>query len=520
MSYWGVILGVSYRDAELDTFNIPNCYGYIYRFNDVLYGRELPINTLTTLWTNYRLSSLNGVYTSNTLGAWASRVIRGYLSGTLKIFLAASTIGKSYRIGYPMVFKIDNSFSYEDNANVGEIYPNPDKQYIEIGKYRLVASNNMGLSMCSFEFPVSVNGVYYDNLAFNREQPYYAEYEGSDGRILNALFGISQSNVSFYHSKDKSPAIAVFKSTDITEDNRCEIQQIVKNDGTIIDEYKQSIWEIGTRIEVPEHVYDWFNASFEKLYDYNYEVKNSKGQVLASLEYAPEMKKATLSRVGNHNILTMLGINDINYTIEWDSSSRLENAIYLGLNTFNLASYATIPVGETIDVNINKSTTFYDVFATIDEPSDAFDIVFYKNMAEQNKLDKRDLIQSVLNLRGVFRNESSIVNPTFVIQSDVFDFNYCYISKFNRYYFIDNITSVGYNLWRISLTVDVLMSYREQINMLEAVVKRNEFDFDAHLVDVNVPTTIQPIIEYEEIPSDTFDTTEDNEYYICLGVSW
>ena len=82
---------------------------------------------------------------------------------------------------------------------------------------------------------------------------------------------------------------------------------------------------------------------------------------------------------------------------------------------------------------------------------------------------------------------------------DIPTFNYVYIPVFNRYYFVDNIVSVRNRLWRISMSVDVLMSFKEQILKQYGFVKRNEFSYNQNLVDDKVPTQNNPIINYYEV---------------------
>ena len=69
------------------------------------------------------------------------------------------------------------------------------------------------------------------------------------------------------------------------------------------------------------------------------------------------------------------------------------------------------------------------------------------------------------------------------INNYVLSANYVYIPDFNRYYFINDITSVRQNLWRLSLHVDVLMSYKKEIKNTKAFISRNEFIYNDKLVD-------------------------------------
>ena len=97
------------------------------------------------------------------------------------------------------------------------------------------------------------------------------------------------------------------------------------------------------------------------------------------------------------------------------------------------------------------------------------DIVLYVNSSEKQAINKT--ISSGETLTGSLRDESSVINPSFLIQhTNPSAYNYCYIAEFGRYYFITDIVSVRTNLWRINCTVDVLMSFKTQILNLNVTV--------------------------------------------------
>lgn len=97
------------------------------------------------------------------------------------------------------------------------------------------------------------------------------------------------------------------------------------------------------------------------------------------------------------------------------------------------------------------------------------EIILYINSSEKQAINKT--LSLALTLTGSLRGESSVINPSFQIQyGNPTSFNYCYIPLFGRYYFINNITSVRNNIWRIDCEVDVLMSFRTQILNLDVIV--------------------------------------------------
>lgn len=96
-------------------------------------------------------------------------------------------------------------------------------------------------------------------------------------------------------------------------------------------------------------------------------------------------------------------------------------------------------------------------------------IILYVTGSERHAI--RKTLQNDLELTGALRGESSVINPSFLIElTNPSQYNYCYIPDFNRYYFITNITSVRTNIWRIDCNVDVLMSFQSQILNLDVIV--------------------------------------------------
>lgn len=108
----------------------------------------------------------------------------------------------------------------------------------------------------------------------------------------------------------------------------------------------------------------------------------------------------------------------------------------------------------------------------------------YKNSAENNRVDKSLFLELVGTISGTYREDISLTNLAITIEyPKVPDFNYIYITEFNRYYFVTDITVVRYNLYEISLSIDILMSYKNGIKKLPAFIERNENDFNDDLID-------------------------------------
>lgn len=107
-------------------------------------------------------------------------------------------------------------------------------------------------------------------------------------------------------------------------------------------------------------------------------------------------------------------------------------------------------------------------------------IEFYTNLSDPDTLEKN--ITKVSELTGTLREECDVENPVIMIEHSGMIFaNYCYIADFGRYYYIENQTIVRNNLVRITLKVDVLYSYKEQIKALNVIINNSSDNNDNYL---------------------------------------
>lgn len=125
-------------------------------------------------------------------------------------------------------------------------------------------------------------------------------------------------------------------------------------------------------------------------------------------------------------------------------------------------------------------------------------IFFYTSSAEPNSFPK--VLGEVIRYQGELRDECDILNPVLTIEGLNPDttFNYCYIPDFKRYYFITESSVVRTGLIQFNLHVDVLQSWSKEILELEAIISRNEYDFNNHLEDTRVPAWSNNLSSYKE----------------------
>lgn len=264
----------------------------------------------------------------------------------------------------------------------------------------------------------------------------------------------------------------------------------------------------------------WLTDSGDQIYPYSYTVKSYNGEeILASLTEAPPMVEVVLTTVGNQKILNMIGSNERSYALTWGTVTP-EGEKFLGLSNTPKSNRPSLTTDITLSVSWSGELIFYEAYGKYRPPATVFDINLYKNSAEVNRVDKGMFLESIGTLTGALRDECSLITPSIVYQSsDVPTFNYVYIPIFNRYYYVTSLSSVGKNVWRMELNCDVLMTYKDSIYTLHGVIGRQENDYNPLLVDTEIPTQNNPIVEVIDIPSDAFNTqTSDNGHNFLITV--
>lgn len=94
---------------------------------------------------------------------------------------------------------------------------------------------------------------------------------------------------------------------------------------------------------------------------------------------------------------------------------------------------------------------------------------------------------SGLSVQGQLREPSSIESPIIAFQNVEPIYNYAYIPKWNRYYFINNWTC-ELPLWSASMAVDVLASFKTDIGNSTQYVLRSASQFNGNVIDSMYPT--------------------------------
>lgn len=140
------------------------------------------------------------------------------------------------------------------------------------------------------------------------------------------------------------------------------------------------------------------------------------------------------------------------------------------------------------------------------------DITLCVNNSEKNKLGK-----SLSNLNvfsGSLKEETSVTNPVIMMElENPTGFNYAYIPEFGRYYFIYDMVSVRTGLWKISMKVDVLESFKNNIRGIAVILSDStETGKELYLSGKVWKSTVKELTDIISFPSGL----SDNGYFILI----
>lgn len=87
------------------------------------------------------------------------------------------------------------------------------------------------------------------------------------------------------------------------------------------------------------------------------------------------------------------------------------------------------------------------------------------------------------------RHSISVLSPVVSIKYDgMLSVNYAYIPRYNRYYWVTNIVNTASGLWQLSLTVDVLASFKDDVLNASEYVARSAVAYNGNIVDNMYPS--------------------------------
>lgn len=127
-------------------------------------------------------------------------------------------------------------------------------------------------------------------------------------------------------------------------------------------------------------------------------------------------------------------------------------------------------------------------------------ITTYSNASEEHVLDK-DITKINENVSVVLKDDTNVLSPTLITSQNIsHTFNYIYISDFDRYYYVKNITYSQQRFY-IECAVDVLMSFNSEIKDLNVIANRSSSYYNVYQKDDTIPFENRNVISTQNFPS-------------------
>ena len=127
-------------------------------------------------------------------------------------------------------------------------------------------------------------------------------------------------------------------------------------------------------------------------------------------------------------------------------------------------------------------------------------------------------LSNKLSIDIALKRSANITSPQIMLEEllgiDFNDFNYAHIPDLNRYYFINQITSINNTVWQFDFNCDVLETYKNDILNSLARFRRNikDGDYLNTSIDHNIFNTVT------KFNSDVTIEDDKNLIMITVGV--
>lgn len=155
------------------------------------------------------------------------------------------------------------------------------------------------------------------------------------------------------------------------------------------------------------------------------------------------------------------------------------------------------------DSDINKLLQLIE-YKIVDIVQDGITSLFlFMQNSQNNMLNKSLNFVGIIN--GNFKNNITLRVIDIDIINYAFNFNYVYVAKLKRYYYVDSIELITKDITRLHLKEDALMSWRLLIKSQKCLVSRYELSDENYIIDERLPLESR----YQVVYSDLEDE-EDN----------
>lgn len=137
----------------------------------------------------------------------------------------------------------------------------------------------------------------------------------------------------------------------------------------------------------------------------------------------------------------------------------------------------------------------------------------YNTNSETNRINKVLTDETEFDVR--LKDKSSVVNPVLVLKSETYiNFNYAYIPKFQRYYFVDDISVFPNKMYLLTLRCDVLTSFKDDI--LKSYARIVEQTNSNAYYDSNLKSEVRKEVD-TYMSNVSFDLTADSLVLVTIG---
>ena len=145
-------------------------------------------------------------------------------------------------------------------------------------------------------------------------------------------------------------------------------------------------------------------------------------------------------------------------------------------------------------------------------------VTFFNNKSPNNSIAK-NLETITVYQNAIIKESEDLYNIELILnyRDHLQDSNYFFVGTLNRYYYIDNF-SLEQQRVRISGHVDVLQTYRTQIEKCKIVVERNEEKSFAYLNDTELPIECRETKIMLEFPNEPLKKSQENILVVAGGV--
>ncbi len=138
-----------------------------------------------------------------------------------------------------------------------------------------------------------------------------------------------------------------------------------------------------------------------------------------------------------------------------------------------------------------------ELIATI-YTADQMALHFMQCTSERDRVDKTAYLTEIFRQSGRLREDCEVTAPVILFEYDgayIPAFNYVYIPRFNRYYYLEKLDILQTGLYEMCLKCDVLNTYKDAIRAQSGTVARNQHDYNPDITDTQRPLEAKPVID-------------------------